>query len=171
MNILVIGANGSGKSAYAERLAARLSETRYYIATMKPYGTEGAARVEKHIRQRESMGFTTLELPCAVGNTEIPVNASVLLEDASNLLSNLMFEEGGTEADVFADITRLCEKAGHTVIVTIGSFDEGEYDAETKEYIRAMERLNAQLRELAELVVEMRAGMPVCVKGDGHALD
>ena len=47
---LVTGASASGKSAYAEDLLAdAMSVNKYYIATMRPWGTEGAARVKKHL--------------------------------------------------------------------------------------------------------------------------
>ena len=50
MMILVVGSPDSGKSVKAEELAAELSgnEKKIYLATMIPFGEEGAARVEKH---------------------------------------------------------------------------------------------------------------------------
>ena len=59
---LVTGASASGKSAYAEDLLAdAMSVNKYYIATMRPWGTEGAARVKKHRAMREGKGFQTIE--------------------------------------------------------------------------------------------------------------
>ena len=44
---LVTGASASGKSAYAEDLLVLAkSAEKYYIATMRPWGAEGAARVK-----------------------------------------------------------------------------------------------------------------------------
>jgi adenosylcobinamide kinase/adenosylcobinamide-phosphate guanylyltransferase len=166
MLILVMGKNNSGKSLFAERLAARLHETRYYIATMRPFGAEGAARVERHRLQREGLGFLTLELPCAIGNAPLPTGAAALLEDVPNLLSNAMFEQDGNEAEVFADIELLCRRAGHVVAVTISAFEDGDYSGETLAYIRALEALNRSLYNLADIVVEMEQGVPVCRKGE-----
>ena len=59
---LVTGASASGKSAYAEDLLVPAkSAEKYYIATMRPWGAEGAARVKKHRAMREGKGFQTIE--------------------------------------------------------------------------------------------------------------
>ena len=56
---LVTGASASGKSAYAEDLLVLAkSAEKYYIATMRPWGAEGAARVKKHRAMREGKGFS-----------------------------------------------------------------------------------------------------------------
>ncbi len=42
---LVIGAAASGKSAYAESLCLGQDGPRVYLATMEPFGEEGARRI------------------------------------------------------------------------------------------------------------------------------
>jgi adenosylcobinamide kinase/adenosylcobinamide-phosphate guanylyltransferase len=165
-----MGKNGSGKSAFAEELAVKLGENRYYIATMRPYGAEGASRVQKHIARRAGMGFTTLEAPLSVGDARIPSDAAALLEDVSNLLSNAMFEQGASETAVLADIKTLCRRAGCVIAVTISEFDDGCCDEETLRYIGALERLNNRLAALADAVIEMREGRPSFRKGASHEL-
>ena len=50
---LITGGSASGKSAYAEKMAVGAGEkSRYYLATMKPWGKEGQERVEKHRNMR-----------------------------------------------------------------------------------------------------------------------
>lgn len=88
------------KSAYAEKLAATMDEPRYYIATMVSQNEENELRIEKHRKQRAELEFHTIEEPCYVSKVEIPVASLVLLEDASNLLANMMFVEHGTEVTV-----------------------------------------------------------------------
>ena len=64
MLILVTGGSASGKSEYAEQCITMLHKgknTLLYLATMQPYGEEGAARVEKHRKQRAQRHFDTLE--------------------------------------------------------------------------------------------------------------
>ncbi len=170
MLILVTGENGSGKSVYAEKLACRAGGARCYIATMIPHGAEGAARVKKHLRQREGMGFLTLELPYVVGEAAIPPDAAVLLEDVSNLLGNRMFERGGTASEVIADIIALQKRCRILVAVTISGLDASAYDEETRAYIEALNVLNAALFSLADTVVEMRNGVPQLKKGEEDAL-
>ncbi len=168
--ILVTGKNGSGKSAFAESLVCCAGGARYYIATMIPNGAEGAARVKKHLRQRESGGFLTLELPYVVGDAAIPPDAAVLLEDVSNLLGNRMFERGGTAGETLADIRVLHERCRILVAVTIGGLDAAVYEGETRIYIEALNALNAALYDLADTVVEMKNGVPQLKKGEDDAL-
>ena len=104
--ILISGANGSGKSRYAELLLSRTTGERYYIATMQPQTPENHQRIAKHRLQRQGLAFHTLELPCGLQNARLPQAAVVLLEDVSNLLGNLLFEHNGTPR-------RRWRKAGH----------------------------------------------------------
>ena len=48
MLTLVTGGAASGKSEYAERLAAACDGPRVYIATMRPLDKGSVARIEKH---------------------------------------------------------------------------------------------------------------------------
>ena len=168
--ILVTGKNGSGKSAFAESLVCCAGGARCYIATMIPNGAEGAARVKKHLRQREGRGFLTLELPYVVGDAAIPPDSAVLLEDVSNLLGNRMFERGGTAEETLADIAALHKRCRILVAVTIGGLDASVYNGETRGYIEALNALNAALYDLADTVVELRNGVPQLKKGEDDAL-
>ena len=170
MTALILGPNGSGKSAYAEKLVTRLNTSDvYYIATMIPYGEEGQARVEKHRKQRESMGFITVEKPFHVSDNPMAPDAAVLLEDVSNLLSNALFDgnHDGDENSVFNDITTLCGLCRVAVLVSIDNLNVlPEYDGETRAYIDSLNRLNGRLSDFADMVVWMRAGEPIVVKGE-----
>ncbi|NLV17707.1 MAG: bifunctional adenosylcobinamide kinase/adenosylcobinamide-phosphate guanylyltransferase [Syntrophomonadaceae bacterium] len=165
MLILVMGKNGSGKSAFAEALAVHHRETRYYIATMLPHGQEGLYRVERHKIQRAGMGFITLELPYAVGSADVSSDAAVLVEDVSNLLANVVFDRDRSAAEVLEDIKLLCRRVGCVIAVTISEFDDGNYSEETMGYIQALQWLNRQLFNLADIVVEMDENQPIYRKG------
>ena len=93
MIALFTGGSGSGKSEMAEAFACRRAEggKLYYFATMRVWGEEGRARVEKHRRQREGKGFETIECP-----DRLPrgiAGGVILLECLSNRLANAMFGE------------------------------------------------------------------------------
>lgn len=166
---MIIGENGSGKSAYAERLVSEISSgAHYYAATMIPFGDEGAERVEKHKGQRAEFGFITVEKPVKVSEIHFMPGSAVLLEDVSNLLSNVIFEYNcGNGDDVFEDITAMCSKCACSVLVSIGGLAErAEYDDETRRYINELNRLNRRLYDFAGTVIEMRDKAPVIVKGE-----
>ena len=165
MLILVRGKNNSGKSAFAEKLAVRLSDKRFYIATMQPYGKDGAKRVEKHRAQRAGLHFETLERPYAVSDAPVCCSSVVLLEDVSNLLANVLFEKGKNERQVHADILLLASRCKALIAVTISKIKPGEYDGETIAYIAALQKLNERLYDSADIVYEMQNGVAVLKKG------
>ena len=170
MMILISGSNGSGKSLFAEKLAATVALPRYYIATMVSQNAENDQRIEKHRRQRAGLGFTTFEIPCHAGQAEVSSDSLVLLEDASNLLANLVFTEQGTVRDALDEIEALRDKCRCLFVVTISGLDETAYDGETADYIRSMEQLNEHLLSMADAAVELVNRKPVMRKGDPYDL-
>ena len=174
MTVLILGPNGSGKSIYAERTAAALSTgTLIYLATMIPFAEEGQARVEKHRKQREGMGFQTVEKPYDVSAAPLSPDAAVLLEDVPNLIGNALFGEhrnGDTES-VFVDIKALCASCRSVVLVSIdGLKPTPEHDGRTKLYIKELNLLNDRLVEFADIVIKMDEGHPIFVRGEENAL-
>ena len=163
--ILISGENNSGKSLYAEKIAAQAGDNRFYIATMIPQTAENRLRIEKHIRQRAGLNFQTLELPYCVGDAPVELQSAVLLEDVSNLLSNVFFERNGTAEQVLQDILTLTARSSTLVAVTISGLDASAYDGETAAYINALNRLNEQLAQRADSVIQMKHGTPVVTKG------
>lgn len=163
--ILISGESGSGKSRYAEEIAAHTKGQRFYIATMLSQTEENQVRIEKHIRQREGLGFQTLELPYRVGDAPITGDACVLLEDVSNLLANVIFEKGMDGGEVLGDIRRLLERSRVLIAVTIAGLSPEGYEGETARYIEGLNRLNEQLWERAEVCVTMKDGHPSVTKG------
>lgn len=164
--ILIAGPNGSGKSAFAESLIAGTRGERFYLATMQNRDGYNDRRIEKHRRQRAGLGFTTLEEPFTVGTAAVTPGSVVLLEDASNLLANSIFEQHGSGEAVLADILQLAGRCAALYIVAISGLSAEGYDGETASYIRAIDQLNRDLARAADTVVEMRQGQPVCVKGE-----
>ncbi len=166
MLIMISGANGSGKSRYAECIVARTTGKRYYIATMRPCSEEDLQRIEKHREQRKGLHFTTLECQTRVGAAAVETGSVVLLEDVSNLLANAMFECGGDEVSVYADIEALLARCRLLIAVTITGLNADGYDGETAAYIRALNGLNQRLYDRAAAVVTMKNGAPFAEKGE-----
>lgn len=169
--VLISGSNGSGKSRFAENLAVKVQNERYYIATMISQTRDNELRIRKHQKQREGLGFRTLELPYRVGNAAVSENAAVLLEDVSNLLANVFFERGGNEEDVCRDILDLARRCRSLFAVTISDLCPEAYEGETAAYICALNRLNQSLLNRSAAAVKMIGGVPRWEKGDLYALD
>ncbi len=99
MTVLIIGTAGSGKSAFAEKIAedaAGPCGRLYYLATMKIMDDEGRKRVVRHRKMREGKGFETIEMERGIERAlllmESPEESTVLLECVSNLAGNEMHD-------------------------------------------------------------------------------
>ena len=168
MLTIIIGGSGSGKSAFAERLAADLPGTRIYLATMAAGDPESLERIARHRQQRRGLGFETLERPLDLEGAELPADANVLLEDLSNLLANEMFHShGGGFPAVRTGVEHVASFARHLTIVTNEIFSDGErYEGDTLRYQEQLAELNRELAEKADLVVEVVCGLPNVLKGN-----
>lgn len=169
MLILIMGANGSGKSRWAEQLAVRVKQGRIiYIATMIPDGAEGQQRVERHRKQRQDGGFITFELPQALNQAQLEAQDTVLLEDVANLTANALFagDSAAGAPDLLAEITALAQRCRLLIAVTIsGLAPDRTYDEATNGYIETLRQVNQGLFTLADTVYELEMGRPQLRKG------
>lgn len=188
---VVTGGSGSGKSAYAEQLVQEYSGKsayaeepvqeraedvghekvlhRIYIATMIPYGEEGARRVARHRRMRQEKQFETIECYTGLSRLRIPERSVVLLECVSNLTANEMYDLSGagegTVRAVVDGIQSLHRQAEHLVIVTNEIFSDGiTYDASTMQYMAYLGEINQEIAREADRVTEVVYGIPVGIK-------
>lgn len=164
--ILIYGENNSGKSRFAERLAAGFDEKPYYIATMRPVTAQNRERIEKHRIQREGMGFETLELPYDIASSRIKDGSVLLLEDVSNLLANNIFERNKASDAVLSQIMSLTESCRILIAVTISRFDYFGSDSETMRYIRELYSLNQRLFDCCSAAVSLKDTVATVTKGD-----
>lgn len=167
MIVLLTGGSGCGKSTYAEKLIAALSEDRrIYIATMRVFDEESVRRVARHRAQRAHMRFRTVEAFENLGAVEMEKGSNVLLEDLPNLLANEMFG-GGDWHRIVPDLKNLAEKCENLVIVTNDVFAEGrDYDEMTRAYQEHLSEIHAAAVEMADYVAEVVYSIPVALKGD-----
>lgn len=190
--ILITGGSGSGKSAFAEEYLMCLSaqeETKYYIATMQPFGEENLAKIRRHQKLRAGKGFVTLEQPVALREAAVKITQlsydcgepakrqripqnTALLECISNLVANEMFTETGIKSrewvtgQILDGVKELRRYVAHLVIVTNNVFEDGiSYDQTTTEYIETMGAVNEKLAAMADTVIEVVGGIPVVWKG------
>ena len=168
MIALVTGGSGSGKSAYAEKLVKQIStDKRIYIATMRVWDGESEARVVRHQAQRAELGFDTIECPVDLGKLQIPEGATVLLEDIPNLVANEMFDANGDINRIVPALEKLAGRCKNLVMVTGNIFaDGGDYDRETREYMRLLSKTNGAAAALADFGTEIVYTIPVPFKGE-----
>ena len=175
MKAFVIGGSGNGKSAFAEKVAAKLGGKMIYIATMPISTEEDLKVVERHHKLRAGRGFETLERPQWI--RDVPDQGeTVLLECMSTHVANVMFGDGFEELrsnpdmdyteEIWKEIGPFFEREGNTVIVSDEVTKDGiTYDPSTEQYIRTLAALNNRLADAADLFVEVVYGIPVVHKG------
>ncbi len=185
MFMLVLGGAASGKSEYAERLAAgkgsgdEMSRRKLYLATMR-HGPSAEARIRKHVKRREGLGFETLEDPLLEKDLKEEESSFplILLEDIPNLLANRMFspKDGDTAVSAAENgdslpgriaeaVLKLRQVTGELIVISGDVFRDGtEYAEETERYIAYLGELNCRLAKEADRVVEVVCGIPVDLK-------
>ena len=170
MKVFVIGGSGSGKSEWAEKKAIELSKGKsaIYVATMRPEGDEGRKRIRRHREARSRRNFITLELDCELKPliSYREKTDTVLVEDLSNLLSNLRYFRNMSFESALEKIKsemELVERAfKNIVLVSNDIFSDGvDYPKETREYIENLARLNISFAAWADSFAEIVVGINV----------
>lgn len=93
--ILILGGARSGKSTFAQSLAAKLGKKVLFVATGEPLDEEMASRIEEHKRMRPR-NWRTLEIDTKLGQRlkgQIKDADVVLLDCLTLLVSNILTKE------------------------------------------------------------------------------
>ena len=169
MTTLITGGSKCGKSHLAENLLDGFDGSKFYIATMRPFGEEAFAAIERHRKIRTGKGFETIEKYTDLHEIDVPENSAVLLECMANLCANEMFrneEICDPTEQIMRGIKHLQSCAKTLVIVTNNVGSDGiDYGEKTNKYIEVMGRLNSLVSEISDNVVECVYGVPVVLKG------
>ena len=178
---LVFGGARSGKSAYAERLAAASGKEVIYIATAAAGDAEMSARIAQHRVQRPQHWHTVEEpisLAAALAEWRAPQRL-VLVDCLTLWLSNLMFSDGTQYPDVgmfelparfheqrAALLDELAAERGDVVLVSnevgMGIVPWG---ALSRSYADEAGRLNQAVAAVCDRVALVAAGLPLMLKG------
>ena len=166
--IYIYGGVASGKSEYAEELISKSFERKIYLATMENNGDFAKKRIQKHLLQRASKNFITVEEPRYISNININSNNNILLEDLTNLLSNNIFDENGMKSDskeiteaIFSDIIELEKKCNSLFIVGNDIFStKRNQSKELDIFIDCLFSLHQKITDNADRVVEVIYGLP-----------
>ncbi len=176
--ILILGGARSGKSTYAEQLAAtRGGPSVLYVATAEAWDDEMRTRIAAHRAERPA-GWQTLEAPRQVGQQIAAVttpHAVVLVDCLTLLTSNVILAAGDdvdaatAEAAVTSEVAELLaayRSSTATWILVSNEVGLGLVPPYPlgRVYRDALGRADQQLAAAADHVLLMVAGLPLTVK-------
>lgn len=189
--ILITGGARSGKSTFAEQLAAHPGRPVIYIATAQVLDDEMALRVEKHKRQRPSH-WQLIEEPFDIPTVLEEIrneDAVVLLDCITIWLSNLMLKNFGStqesacsdtltpeaEKEILFQVQRaatLAQEISPQVIMVTNEVGQGIVpdNPMARSYRDLAGRSNQLLAHKADNVFCVVAGYPMEIKHSGQNL-
>ncbi|MFP3152891.1 bifunctional adenosylcobinamide kinase/adenosylcobinamide-phosphate guanylyltransferase [Lachnospiraceae bacterium ZAX-1] len=175
MRLLLTGGAACGKSTYAKSQLMSYQAPRYYIDTMYPCENESLAKKKRHQKLRKNEDLIIIEQYTDIGEITFPARGTVLLECLCNLTANEMFDENDNFRNRYGydvvekianDIKILETKCNMLIVVTNEVGGDGRiYEIGTREYVKALGKLNATLANRFERVVELVCGIPQIRKG------
>jgi len=182
MRTLILGGARSGKSAYAEQLAAASGKDVIYIATAQVGDAEMAQRIALH-RQQRPLHWHTVEQPLALGDAiaEWSTPGRVLLVDCLTLwLSNLLFAEAQDFPEIGHITPPACfhaererflqvlQRASGDLLLVSNEVGMGvvPLGAVSRWYADEAGRLNQAVAAACENVTLIAAGLPLLLKGE-----
>lgn len=176
MKILISGGCKNGKTTYAQELALNMRKAGvplYYLATMIAADNEDKARITRHQKEREGLGFETVEAGKDIGT--VADNRSPrsvwLLDSLTALLANEMFfpdgrTQPGAAKKVSADLTLFLRKAQDAVVVSDSIYSDAFlFDEMTEMYRRGLALIDRHAASLCDVVIEASGGVYIPHKG------
>jgi adenosylcobinamide kinase/adenosylcobinamide-phosphate guanylyltransferase len=169
--VLVLGGARSGKSSFAERLAAESGKSVLYVAIATAGDEEMAERIALHRAQRPAT-WRTLEIPVDVARGvaaalgEESLDVTVIVEDLTFLLSNLMAEdETQAEAQATKEIKALVALPADVILVSneVGMGLVPPYPL-GRRFRDTLGRLNQSAGAACQEVYILFAGLPLQLK-------
>jgi len=176
--ILVIGGCRSGKSGFALDAAEKIAKKdRFFIATSLQLDSEMRDRILRHQEER-GPDWTTIDAPIQLPAAIITYceTGRVLLVDCITMwLSNLLLDQeiAPNIGEYIEDIKASLKRAACPVILVTNEVGTGIVPENrlAREYRDLVGSVNQQLAELADQVVMVVAGIPVCIKGERKDLN
>lgn len=171
--ILVIGGARSGKSCFAQELAARLGEKVLFVATGIPMDEEMRQRIEKHQRLRPK-NWKTLEVCRDVGKKVARNHEDyevILVDSISFLLNNLMHESAIEEVrermlEEINELINCMEEVDASFIIVSDEVGMGIIPATKvgRVYRDVLGEMNQILAQHVDQVYLVVSGIPVKIK-------
>ncbi len=180
--VLITGGSRSGKSAFAQQLAEEHPGTRLFLATCPVTDDEMAERINRHILDRQKVGWDTVEEQVDIaGQLKAAFHYEVILVDCLTLwVNNLMYAAHRDSQTLDEDA--MIEKAksiaaaagkhpGRVIFVTneVG-LGIVPVNKEARLYRDLVGRCNQQFGKAADRVYLVSCGIPLKIKGTDDAL-
>lgn len=176
MRVLLLGGVRSGKSSLAQQIALKLSTgNHYYVATMIPVDADDRQRIALHLKDREGMGFQTIEQGRHIEECLDSLNpeSTVLLDSVTALYMNelflpeLDFALDDTAANRVAEgLEKLADTAENVVFVSDYLFSDAvKYDASTEHFRMGLGEIHLKLAHICDTVIEVTSGHITVHKG------
>lgn len=181
MITLITGGARSGKSSFAERLAAQSGLQIVYLATARAEDAEMGERIRRH-RANRPAGWLTLEEPVALGaavRAHARADRCLIIDCLTLWLSNVILvdcpearevaiiEPGSTFTAERADLLDALHTSPGQAIVVGNEVGMGvvPLGALSRFFVDETGRLNQEIAALSGRVVWMVAGCPILAKG------
>ncbi len=168
--IFITGGARSGKSSYAEKLAANLAGKRAYLATAQALDAEMAEKIEKHRQDRGSV-WDTYEEPLAVNELlrKLSDRYQVVLLDCLTLwLSNIMAHTDSDGAVVLRSaelVNAVKDFTGTCIVVSnevgLGIVPDNPLARKFRDFAGM---LNQKMAQTADEVYFTASGIPIRLK-------
>ena len=176
--IFITGGVRSGKSSYAERLAAeerRSGDALIYLACGVNTDRDMEQRILKHrLDRQDSMeDWLTIECPRSIEGDigRIPYNSIVLLDCLTTHLTNEMFSvdiRKGVEVEhaIYLSIIQVMKKARLLIVVSNELFSDIPIASDDiLSFQKTLGSLHRKMVDKSCMAIEMNAGIPVVKKG------
>ncbi len=163
---LVTGGARSGKSAFAEQLAAASGEPVTFVATAEALDDDMRERIARH-RNARPAGWQTLEEPLSVGVSlrSRGVGGTVLLDCVTLLVSNLLLAGRAVLPEIEAIVAWQRASSADLIAVTnevgLGVVPD---NALARSFRDELGLANQALAAAADRVILMVAGLPLQIK-------
>ena len=166
----ITGGARSGKSSFAEKLAAEFDAKRAYIATAQALDGEMAARIEQH-RKKRGNSWDTYEEPLAIAELVKKLNLAyqlILLDCLTLWLSNVMARADDDDAVLSRSgelVSALKEFKGSCIVVSnevgLGIVPDNPLARRFRDLAGIINQMMAQA---ADEVYFLAAGLPLKMK-------
>ena len=166
--VLVIGGARSGKSAFAEGLAAKSGLAKVYIATGQAFDREMSDRIDIH-KARRGPDWENVEDPfdlAGVLKGAAGAGRAVLVDCLTLWVTNLMIEQKDVDAEARALLALLPTLEGEVFFVSsevgLGIVPDNYLARSFRDHAG---KLHQQIGAIADEVYFVAAGLPLKMKG------